>query len=201
MAVGHDVGWFTYKITSYSIIININIDQKYGLEPLPKHLVVPTSKFPAPIKERLLAALDKPGKPWGDMNIDAFGQGRGVCLRVTLDVGDRPLHLFAHEDGDVLQFDAPVLRKFPEKASHLVLTKLCGNNTYISFRVDEEQVHKGKQQGEPNEVLYGWGRFEFNTFVASAFALLPYLIIKLTEAELELRSFLDSPPSQFERAV
>ena len=116
---------------------------------------------------------------------------------MTLDLGNWPLHLLVHEDGDVLQFDAPIWMRFPEKASHLVLTKLCGSNTYLSFRVDEQPVRKGEQQEERNEVLYGWGRFEFDTFVESAYALLPYLIAKLADAEDELRTFLDEPSPQF----
>lgn len=95
---------------------------------------------------------------------------------MTLDVGDRPLHLYVHEDGDVVQFDAPVLMNFPQEASHFVLKEVCGNNTHLSFRVDEQVILENGQRSDQEvsaqktEVLHGWGRFEFETFVGSAHA-------------------------------
>jgi hypothetical protein len=185
----------------YVIIMPMEIDQRYGLEALPEHLVVSTDKFPAAIKGQLLKELDKPNKPWRAMDIDALQQDEGVCLRLTLDLGNRPLHLFVPEAGDVVRFDAPILLNFPERASHLDLTELCGENPYLKFRVDEQPVEKGEQGAQEgmvqsNKVLYGREQFEFDTFLESAFVILPFFVTSLDDAEAELRTFLDESSHQ-----
>lgn len=174
----------------------MDIDQRYGLETPPEHLVVSTDKFPIVIKDQMLKELDKPNKPWRAMDIDAFRQDNGVCLRLTLDLGNRPLHLFVPEEGNVVRFDAPILMNFPERARHLDLTKVCGENPYLKFRVDEQPVEKGEQgvqEGmvQSNKVLYGLEQFEFDTFLESAFVILPFFVTSLDDAEAELRAFLD----------
>lgn len=175
----------------------MEIDQIYGLESHPKHLVVPAGSFPTAIKGQLLKELDKPNKPWRAMDIDAFQQDKRVCLRLTLDLDNRPLHLFVPETGDVVQFDAPILMDFPERASHLDLSEVCGENPYMSFRVDEQPVDKGELQGDQEgavqstKVLYGWGQFEFDPFIESAFMILPLLVTSLDDAEADSRTFLD----------
>lgn len=131
------------------------------------------------------------------MEVDTFRHDDVVFLRVVLDVGDRPLYLYLHQDGDVLQIDAPILFDFPKMASHFVLKELCGSTTNLSFRVDEKEVsidERGADQKpsvRKTEVLYGWRRCELDVFVVSAHALLPFLVAKLTEVEKELRAFLD----------
>lgn len=175
----------------------MTIDEKYGLPPLPKQFHAPTSDFPNALCAELLEVLGEPAELWSTMDVDAFRRAGVVYLRVTLDVGDRPLHLYLHQDGDVLQLDAPVLFDFPAGASHFVLKELCGSTTNLSFRVDEKDVLKGeiganrKPSLSKTEVLYGWGRFDFKAFTATAHALLPFLITKLTYAEKELRAFLE----------
>jgi hypothetical protein len=136
---------------------------------------------------------------WLEMNVDAFRHDDVVFLRVTLDVGDRPLYLYLHQDGDVLQIDAPILFDFPRTASHFVLKELCGSTTTLSFRVDEMEVsidERGVDQRpsvRKTDVLYGWGRYELDVFVEAVHALLLFFIANLTGAEKELRAFLDSP--------
>lgn len=179
----------------------MSIDQKYGFTAPTTGLSVPTDTFPQRVTERLLKTLEPLHDLWRAMDIDAFRQHGKVFLRITLDVGDRPLHLFVHEDGDVLQFDPPVMSSFPGHASHFVLTKLCGNNTYLSFRVDPQtsenaEGEDARQVESATEVLTAWGRFEFEAFLEMAPALLPYLTAKLTEAERDLRIFRDTPPPQ-----
>lgn len=115
----------------------MTIDEKYGLPALPKQLRVSANVFPRAVQGQFLEALDEITGLWREMDIDAFHGGGVIYLRVTLDVGDRPLHLYVHEDGDVVQFDAPVLMDFPSEASHFVLKEVCGHNTHLSFRVDE----------------------------------------------------------------
>ena len=159
----------------------MTIDEWYGYPTVPEAFVVPVEQFSESPRERLMGALDKVKKVWHELEVTAFRRGGTTFLRVTLDVGDRPLHLYVHEDGDVLQFDAPVLLGFPKAASHFVLSRLCGENTYLSFRVDAQQQ-------------IGWGRFEFGRFVAMSGAFLPYIVARLTEAERELRAFQDEPP-------
>lgn len=184
----HYVSQVTYKIAKYSIRIFTKIDQKYGIKSPLEHLAVPTDSFTTAIKDQLLGELEKPNKSWYAMDIDAFLEGESMCLRVTLDVGDRPLHLFVQESGESVEFDAPVLMNFPQRASHMVLSRLCGNNPFMSFRVDEQQIDEGEPQGaqardvRTNEVLYGYGWFEFDRFLESAFVLLPCFAVQLTEA-------------------
>ena len=179
------------------------IDERYGYPTVPEAFAVPVSSFPEAPRERLLGALEKVEGLWRELEVTAFERGGTVYLRVTLDVGDRPLHLIIHEDGEVMQFDAPVLLGFPEAASHFVLSKLCGENVYLSFRVDAQQRCgvEGEQEhgGQATEVeaLIGWGRFEFGRFVAMSGAFLPYIVAKLTEAERELRAFQNEPPPVF----
>ncbi len=115
------------------------IDEQYGYPAVPEAFAVPVSSFPEAPRERRLGALDKVKGLWRDLEVTAFERGGTTYLRVTLDVGDRPLHLIVHEDGDVLQFDAPVLLGFPAAASHFVPSRLCGENVYLSFRVDAQQ--------------------------------------------------------------
>jgi hypothetical protein len=173
----------------------MTINERYGLPPLSKQVYTPTTDFPEAFRKQLLKALGELAGLWSKMDVDAFRRGDVVYLRVTLDVGDRPLHLYLHQDGDVLQFDAPVMFDFPAGASHFVLTELCGSTTNLSFRVDEKDVLLGeggtdrKPSVSKTEVLYGWGRFEFETFTNTAHTLLPFLVAKLTQAEKELRAF------------
>lgn len=63
--------------------------------------------------------------------------------------------------------------------------------------LEDRQQSDQEVSAQKTEVLYGWGRYEFETFVGTARALLPYLVAKLTQTEKELRTFLDVPPPQF----
>lgn len=175
----------------------MSIDHKYGFASLPESLRISRMSFPQKLYKPFVGALKEMKEVYREMDIGAFRQHGKLFLRVTLDVGDRPLHLLVHEDGDVLQFDAPVMTSFPSEASHFVLSELCSNNTYLSFRLDEQLLPGAAADGgAPTEVLMAWGRFELTTFLASAPMLLPYLIVKLTEAERELRLYRDEPPPQ-----
>jgi hypothetical protein len=175
----------------------MNIDEKYGLFPIPKQYSVPTDAFPKPLHDRLVGALTELTDCWLEMNVDAFRHDDVVFLRVTLDVGDRPLYLYLHQDGGMLKIDAPVLLNFPREASHFVLKNLCGSSANLCFRIDEKDVRieeRGKNR-KPSvrkiEILYGSGNFELDVFVESAHARLPFLVAKYIQAEEELRAFLD----------
>ncbi len=177
----------------------MTIDERYGYPTVPEAFVVSVGRFPEGPRERLMGALEEVKGVWRELEVTAFERGGTMYLRVTLDVGDRPLHLIVHEDGEVMQFDAPVLLGFPAAASHFVLSRLCGENVYLSFRVDAQQLGGAaseKEQGEQAsraEALIGWGRFEFGRFVEMSAAFLPYIVAKLTEAERELWAFQDEP--------
>jgi hypothetical protein len=165
-------------------------------------LRVPTHVFPKAVQEKLAKALLELPQLWRGMSFDAFRRGGAVYLRVALDVGDRPLYLFVHEDGTSFQFDSPIFLGFPERASYLVLSELCGANTYLSFRLDRhkhlavQDERAGMVGGQiiktaaaTREMLYAWERFEFDTFVGEAATLVPYIITKLTQAETQMRSY------------
>lgn len=182
----------------------MTIDEQYGLPVLAEVLRVPTSTFPRGVQERLTQALLGLPQLWRGMAFDAFLTKGVMYLRVALDVGDRPLYLFVHEDGSSLQFESPVWFDFPDRASYFVLSELCGSNTHLSFRLDRHNqlaVHSAgvgegcviKKGAVTREVLYAWGRLEFDTFVDTAADLVPYLITRLTRAETKLRAFLDGP--------
>lgn len=47
---------------------------------------------------------------------------------------------------------------------------------------------------QKTDVLYGWRWFNLETFVGSAHELMPIVVSELTEAEKELRVFLDGGP-------
>ncbi len=183
----------------------MTIDEQYGLPPLAEAFRIPTGAFPKAVQEKLVNALLKLPQLWRGLAFDAFRRGGVMYLRVALDVGDRPLYLFVHEDGTSFQFESPIFLDFPEQASHFVLTELCGNNTYLSFRLDRHKQLAIRDASEDQvietaaatqEVLYAWGRFEFDTFVEDAANLVPYLISRLTRAETELRAFLDEVPPE-----
>lgn len=178
----------------------MTIDDQHGLPPLAEALRVPTHIFPKAVQEKLVKALLELPQLWRGMSFDAFRRGGVVYLRVALDVADRPLYLFVHEDGRSFQFESPIFLAFPESASHFVLSELCGRNTYLSFRLDRHKhlavQDAGTSAGDgqviqtaaaTREVLYAWGRFEFDTFVEEAASLVPYIITNLLGAELEHR--------------
>ncbi len=177
----------------------MTINEKYGLPPIPEHLSFSADIFPKTFHDLLLKALTKVKGNWSEMEVDTFFHDDVVFLRVVLDVGDRPLFLYLHQDGDVLQIDAPILFDFPETAGHFVLKELCGSTTTVSFRVDEMEVsidERGVDQRpsvRKTDVLYGWGRYELDEFAEATFALLLFVIANLTGAEKQLRVFLDRP--------
>jgi hypothetical protein len=177
----------------------MTINEKYGLPPIPEHLSFSAGIFPRDFHDLLLKALTEVKGQWSEMEVDTFCHDGTMYLRVVLDVGDRPLYLYLHQDGDVLQIDAPILFDFPRTASYFVLKELCGSTTTLSFRVDEMEVsidERGVDQRpsvRKTDVLYGWGRYELDVFVEAVHALLLFLIANLTGAEKKLRAFLDSP--------
>jgi hypothetical protein len=143
---------------------------------------VPVSRFPHTLTAKLEAVLMEHARLWSTAAWDAFTTGDALYLRVVLEGGNQPFYLYLHQDGDVLQFETPLVREFPEGASAFVLSELCGRNTLMSFRVDLE----------PIPVLYGWGRFELAYFESRHTELLPHLMIKIAEAKEMLETFLHS---------
>lgn len=161
----------------------MTIDEHYGLPGVSEDVHTPLQRFPHALMEQLKDALAARSDLYRAAEWTAFKDAKGtVYLKATLDVGDRPFHLYLHEDGSTLQFDAPVLLDFPKEASHFVLTELCGRHSYLSFRVDRHG----------SEVLYAWGRFEFRSFVEQSASLLPYLITWTTQAEKDVRGYLET---------
>lgn len=175
----------------------MKIDGKYGHPLLSDHVYAPVSDFPDDLYDRLVGALSGLAGLWSRMEVDAYRRDGVVHLRVTLDIGDRPLHLYLAEDSDMLLFDSPILFDFPSEASYFVLSQLCGKTTNLAFWVAEREVHTGvgdedqKLLLQKTDVLYGWRWFNLETFVSSAHELMPIVVSELTEAEKELRVFLD----------
>ena len=143
-------------------------------------MVVSLSCFPKALRVRLGDALTEHAGLWHHAAWDAFKTEDAVYLRVALEVGDQPFHLYLHQDGEVLQFEAPLVHDFPTEASSFVLSELCGRNTLMSFRVDFK----------PSPTLYAWGRLEFDTFMKQHTGFMPYLVIRLKDAKIMLREFL-----------
>ena len=144
-------------------------------------MAVPLGCFPKALRVRLGDALTEHAGLWHHAAWDAFKTEDAVYLRVTLEVGDQPFMLYLHQDGEVLQFEAPLVQDFPIEASSFVLSELCGRNTLMSFRVDFK----------PSPTLYAWGRLEFDTFMKQHVELLPYLVSRLRVAEGLLRKILE----------
>ena len=174
------------------------IDQKYGLPSVSSLRPYSTDQFSKNLHNWLLNAINESEKLWDKIEVDAFLLNNVAFLRIALDLGIRPLYLYLHSDGDVLQIDTPIFLDFPQEASYFVLNKLCGSTTNLSFRVDkyvsmDESGLDSRPSGRKINVLYGWRRCELDVFVESAHELLPFLIAKFLTAEMELRVFLDRP--------
>lgn len=179
----------------------MNIDEKYRLLPMSEELRAPIKNFPKDLRNQLMEVLIEHTELWFDVNFDALHRNGFMYLRVTLDTGDRPLHLQLREDGGTLMFDAPVLVDFPRRASYYVLSKFGASSPILNFGVIQNDVRKGegdddgKLSSYRTDVLYGWGGFEFEAFVRSADVYLPFLVARLTEVEKELRAYLEESPS------
>ncbi len=179
----------------------MDIDEKYGLLPIPKELRAPMRNFPKAVRNQLMEVLIDHTELWFDVNFDALHRNGFMYLRVTLDTGDRPLHVQLREDGGTLIFDAPVMIDFPREASYYVLSKFGASSAILNFGVIEKDIRKGEGDEDQKlsvyrtDVLYGWGGLEFEAFVRSADVFLPFLVAKLTEVEKELRAYLGECPS------
>lgn len=178
----------------------MTIDEKYDLLPPPGQVQVPTSAVPDSVRERLLEALGETSAVWRDMEVNAFQDDAGVHLRVTMDLGDRPLHLSVHRQGTILHIDAPVLFNFPAEASHFVLGELSRLSPYLSlgFRIitaetaqEGNQNHpKDKEASRATEVLYAWGVYEYDMFVEAPAVLLYLMIAKIRDAGEKIQGLL-----------
>ena len=188
----------------------MTINERYGFAAFPEAVSAPLDDFPNALRRQLETTLIGLTHLWRAAEWSAFRDSRGtVYLRVTLDVGERPFHLCVFRDGSSLQFSAPVFSGFPKEASHFVLSELCGQNTYLSFRVDRHARigrvgesrqarsldRDGSQVGKRDSsqaVLMAWGRFEFDSFLEQSSSLLPYLVNRTTQAERDVRAFLEA---------
>lgn len=156
-------------------------DGRYGFPELDEALRVPLARFPQAGRKKLEGLVAELSGLWRTAEWDAFRDAQGtIYLKVTLDLGERPFRLYLHPDEETLQFEAPVLLDFPESASTFVLTELCGANTMLSFRLDQQ----------PKQVLNAWRRDTLTAFSEQHTFLMPYLVAKVRKADAELAGYL-----------
>lgn len=154
--------------------------------------------FPKAIRERLVAAVQKQQRLWDEMRVEVIGSD-DPYLRVTLYVDERLLYLFVYPDGKELYYQASVVLDFPEAASHFVLSTMSGRIPYPNFQVGEGEGlkvttdEKGQDMEHLVDVLYGYGRVDFEEFVGSV-TRLGLIIASMSVAEDRVRAFLDTPP-------
>ena len=180
----------------YSYGVNIQEHERFFKPDTHKKLDI--KHFPEDVRERLVEALISQQSLWNEMRLEVIAADNPY-LRVTLDVGEQLLYLFKHADGKELSFQAPIMVDFPERASHFVLTK-NGHLPYANFSVGEGEGRKqvedatGQLIEQHVDVLYGYGRLDFDTFVDEPLESLLGMITSMGVAEEKVQEFLDTPP-------
>lgn len=170
-------------------------DKSFVPDTLPK---LDLEHFPETVRKRLVEALVSQQRLWDDMRLEVI-DADSPYLRVTLSVSERLLYLFTFPDGKELSYQAPVMVDFPERASHFVLTK-SGQPYYPNFVVGEGEGRKqvesatGQRVETSVDVLYGYGKEDFDTFVNEPKLHLVRIIAKMGMAEAKIQQFLDTPP-------
>lgn len=142
-----------------------------------------------PAVRYLERVLDEVTGLYFDVEWQAFCKGGGnahvntyvnAYVRVVLDLGDRPMYLFIHDEGLTLKLEIPVWHALPKHAYHFVLSTLSRQHAVFSF-------HLG---AGPTDVLVANARFDLDTSLEDLPALLPYIAKQVAQAAQDLREHL-----------